>query len=674
VRWLYTALIWAVVIAVGFVGSKFYKEWIAKDRISLGAVVKDHEKAWDAALGDPQKPDAVGAAPPPSANALIQGSPLGRQSVLRRKLSEVDLKKLPAYHEKLWQATLKAVATAPRPDADPLVANVAQEYQGDVRQAIAKVDEQHQAEYAAKLEELTTELDRLFRAEWLTAYQEFEDTPVPETFAAMHVHKQLLERPELRKKLDQADQQLTKKLPRVKLAIDAFSGYCVFRSPEFRKNLEKKNSTLVLHLVDDDADYKKRIKSLERGDTPLAVFTIDALINNSALCDAPPGSIVLLLDETQGADAILSYREAFPNLDALNRPDLKIIGVPDSPSDTLARVVRTKLNLNKVPEGCFVAADSPDDVIKQFRAASPTDPKVFVLWEPYISQLLKEFPQAHRLADSSRFSGYIVDVLVVQKKYLKEHREEVRAVVEAYLETLPTQRTTRNMVKLVLEDSKRLAAKGKPVPRLTEEEAAQIVQGIWWKTTKENYGHFDLVRGMPVGVSETVDDMIKNISTVLVQTKALSRTTSPEQFVDKEICAELQKKAFMPRDRSWARAPGDVWLKLRPVNKPEFEPIRFARSRSDIREESEPVLRRLAELMMEQPNYYLEIEGHHAKDTEVDEALALTRARAVLRWLQEQGGIPAQRLRAVPRDAVDSEGTESAPEPIVTIGIFQAAP
>src|SRR5205823_3043507 len=97
------------------------------------------------------------------------------------------------------------------------------------------------------------------------------------------------------------------------------------------------------------------------------------LITNS-IGDTPPGSIVLLLDETQGADAIIAFRDAFPSVDALNRPDLKIVGVGDSPSETLARVVRAKLKLDKVPDGYFVRASSPENVVKQFRVASPKGP------------------------------------------------------------------------------------------------------------------------------------------------------------------------------------------------------------------------------------------------------------------------------------------------------------
>ena len=36
----------------------------------------------------------------------------------------------------------------------------------------------------------------------------------------------------------------------------------------------------------------------------------------------------------------------------------------------------------------------------------------------------------------NKFQGYIVDVLVVQQQYLREHRKEVEAVVRTYLELL----------------------------------------------------------------------------------------------------------------------------------------------------------------------------------------------------------------------------------------------
>jgi hypothetical protein len=672
-RWYHTAFIWALVITIGAVGSRFYKEWIASTRPANSKIVHDHEAAWDKAIGDPKKSDRV-SGEPPNTNALLQEEPPGNRPKLGKNLAAVDEKKLPLYYEKIWQAALRSVGTNPRPDKDALVANEPAEFQSDFRKSLDKIDEKHLEEYNRKVDELAGEVERSYREEWQKAAADYDDTPDPKKFAAEHMNKRLLEeKPALVKKLEDASEQLKRKMPRVKIALDSFSGYCVFRTPEFRKNLEKKSGTLVLHLVDDGANYNTRIKTLESGETPLAVFTIDALVNNSALCDSPPGSIVLLLDETQGADAIIGYKETFPDLASMNRADLKIIGVRDSPSETLARVVRTKLELTKVPGSSFVPADGPDDVVKQFKDASPKDPKVFVLWEPYISQVLKDYPDAHRIADSSRFNGYIVDVLVAQKDYLKKHPDEVQAVVEAYLESLPSQRTMRGMTKLVLEDSRRLVAKKKQVPLLTEEDAEKVVQGIWWKTARENYAHFGLVPGTPLGVPETVDDMIKNISSVLIQTKALTKMMPAEQFVDKDISTKLQQMDFVPRDRTWARTAGDQWLKLRPVHKVGFEKIPFGR-RSDVPDDDDvkAILQKAIDLMKANPNYYLEIQGHHAKSSAADDELALTRARSVQRYLQEQGNIPAERMRALALDAIDSAGTEDNPEKIVTLALFQS--
>jgi outer membrane protein OmpA-like peptidoglycan-associated protein len=606
-HWYQKALVWVIVIGVGTIGSKFYRLWISQNRTSVKSLVLKYEQAWDDAIKDPLKN------PPPSAGARASDFPIGQQSLLRDRFTSVDQKQLPDYEK--------------------------------------------------RLEEESANLDSKYRKAWMQAYQEFDDTPTPAAFAAAHVNKKVLEdRPEIKKRLADTDELWTKKKPRVNLAIDTFSGYCVFRSPEFRKALEKKDSTLVLHLVDDDAKYKERIKTLESGATPLAVFTIDALINNSAGRDEPPASIVLLLDETRGADAIIGYKSAFPNLAALNVPDLKIVGVGDSPSETLVRVARTRPDLDKfTPDEGFVNEDTPEKVLKQFRAARPDEKKAFVLWEPYLSQVLKEFPQAHTLIDSSRYSGYIVDVLVVQKKYLKEHRADVQAVVEAYLEALPSQRTSRNMVRLVLEDSKRLVAKGKSVRELTEEDAEKIVQGIWWKTAGENYGHFR-IQEAPSEVSKSVTDMINNITDVLRQTGAIFRRISPTELIDKDTCAELEKKGFQPRDRSrWA------------LNEP-IDPITFTRSKSKVNEDDDKVvatLKDVAERMKIHPGYHLEIQGHHTKNEDADALLALNRATATLTWLVTEGGIPANRMKAVALDVAESRGTEEHPASIVTFRIYQ---
>jgi hypothetical protein len=592
---LSTALVWLLVIGAGYGGFELYKWGVARGRTTTASRLADYRQTWEAVL------TRVGAEPPPSPDDVVNGAPLGEQDALRQKLAKIDKEYLPKYE--------------------------------------------------AKEQQILDELLINFKEEWQNAIDTFADTPPVEDFLKS-VHE--CHHAKLRARLAPLDDELKKKHPRTKLAIDSFSGYCVFRSEEFRARLTAARPDIKLHLADDGADYKKRIQTLQSGETPLAVFTLDALINNSALFDSPPAAVVMLIDETRGADAMVAYKDALPNLDALNRPDLKIVLTPDSPSETLARLVRSEFKLPKLAKECFVPAKDAEDVFKRFREAGPTEPQAFVLWEPYVSKLLRQYPRAHVLIDSSRFSGYIVDVLVAQKKYLQENPDEVDAVVRAYLEAAAVyQRSPQDMARLVRADSKKLADADKLPEPLTTEEAEKVVHGIAWKTTPENYGHLGLLPPERGAHLLPVEEMVKNIGGLLIKTRAISRPVKPALFYDRSVCARLHEAGFDPGGAVAMKpaAPtadgADVWGKLRRVGMLEVEPITFQRGSAALPAEAEGPLGELVEKMKTLPEYYLEIRGHARGMTNEDRDLARERAEAVAKWLRDKGGLEPQRLRAV---------------------------
>ena len=94
----------------------------------------------------------------------------------------------------------------------------------------------------------------------------------------------------------------------VRFGIDGFSGYCAIRSNDFERDLRSKGRKVELE--DDGADYLARLTALKSGDLDMAVFTVDALVKASAELGSLPASIVALVDETRGADAMLAYKEA----------------------------------------------------------------------------------------------------------------------------------------------------------------------------------------------------------------------------------------------------------------------------------------------------------------------------------------------------------------------------
>jgi outer membrane protein OmpA-like peptidoglycan-associated protein/ABC-type nitrate/sulfonate/bicarbonate transport system substrate-binding protein len=437
----------------------------------------------------------------------------------------------------------------------------------------------------------------------------------------------------------------------VRLALDSFSGYCLFRSAEFRRELAAQG--IELELVDDKADYAARFKALQAGRTPLAVFTIDALLKAGAAANDLPGTIVLLIDETRGADAMVAYKKAVPNLDALNRPEARIVATRDSPSETLARVVTAQFSLPRLAKDCWVDARDAADVYQKFQAGDPGLPWAFALWEPYVSKAL-EIPDSHVLIDSSRFRGYIVDVLVAQRRFLLNNDPLVEAVVKAYLRTLFLRRQeSAGMVQAVLEDVRQLGES------LTNQQAARLVEGIWWKNTQENYAHLGIRSGARGQDVQPLAEMIRNLTDVLRKTQAIARDPTggrPDALYSDKVLRRLHGENFHPEetiqaDRELEPLSEDQWQRLEPVGTLQVEPLVFARGTAELTAHSKRVLGHLVETLKTWPRYYLEVRGHARPegDPEANRLLAEQRARAAAEFLAAQA-VPRPRLRPVPTE------------------------
>ncbi|MEM1445332.1 MAG: OmpA family protein [Planctomycetota bacterium] len=452
---------------------------------------------------------------------------------------------------------------------------------------------------------------------------------------------------------------------RVGFSLDSFSGYAVFRSDAFAEELASAGLALELH--DDGADYNARLRSLQQGTRPVAIFTIDALIKASAGLRDLPATIVLVLDETVGADAMVSYSQGVPDIDALNRPDARIVVTPDSPSETLTRVVMANFALPDLPQDPWVAANGAAEVYDRFVAADPTQPQAFVLWEPYVSKALEQ-PGATVLLDSSNFRGYIVDVLVVQRQFLLDHEETVRQIVQSYLKTAHRLRHSPGAWSAMLrEDARKL---GEP---LTVAQAERMLDTIWWKNTRENYAHFSLLPGTEVGGVRTLHRIVKNLTDVLQETGAIAEDPTdgqPGALIYERVMRQLQTDRFHPdgsrrdsdegiRDDQPTRELSDrEWASLVPVGTLDVDRLVFARGTSALTGQTRRSLDRLRVTLQDWPHYYLVVEGQARQlgDTEANRALAVDRAEAARDYL-EQAGVPTARMLATTREQLGRGGT-----------------
>lgn len=462
------------------------------------------------------------------------------------------------------------------------------------------------------------------------------------------------------------------------LAADSFSGYAVLRSDALKQQL--KGAGIRLTVQDDRGDVHARLKALQDGQAQLAVFTVDSLLTAGARLKDFPATIVFVVDESKGADAIVANKAGVASLQDLNHPEARLALTPNSPSEFLARVVIAHFNLPNLPPNWLVAADGPQAVLNQLRAAKATERKAFVLWQPYVSRALTQ-PGFQVLLDTSKLKGYVVDVLVVQRQFLKTRPDKIRQVIEAYSRAAyAISQQPDGYVQLVRDDAGRTGSES-----LDAAQARQVVAGIHWKNTLENYAHFGLLAGPATVAVPHLEDIIGNIVEVLLKTRALESDPLDGQYHTlfyPQILAELKSSNFHPAqglnlipdvapssgdlepiraDPSAVALTAEQWAGLQPVGELRVEPIVFTRGSANLTLQSERDLATLARRLQSFPNFYLRVLGHTRAegDPEANRALAQARAETAAAALRAQGVRP-ERMRTEAAPAVAGSGEAQA--------------
>lgn len=432
----------------------------------------------------------------------------------------------------------------------------------------------------------------------------------------------------------------------IQLGLDPFSGYAVLRSEAFQEKLREKS--IRVQLMDDQADYGARIRKLQRGEIQMAAFTIDAFVKACSQIDDLPGVIVALLDETRGADAMVANKQQFPNVDALNHPDVRFVLTADSPSETLARVVISQFHLDQLSHDPFLFQRTPEQTFAHYRESKPGSREVYVAWEPFVSQML-ENETMHVVIDSSRFRGYIVDVLVVSRDFLSKNESVVQDVVGSYFAAIYQHRG--DMLSLVQADAQQQQME------LTPEQAKKLVAGVHWKNTIENFAHFGILEERS---RQHIEDMIANITGVLTRTGAIPKDPTdgaPAKLFNQRILQHLQASDFHPGLQSETlEQEGTIlpvlsdedWSNLREIGELNVPALVFARGTAALQPSSQVVLDELVRTLNTFPQYYVLIKGDATRrgNVEANRQLAEQRAKAAADYLVQRG-IHQSRVHAL---------------------------
>lgn len=445
----------------------------------------------------------------------------------------------------------------------------------------------------------------------------------------------------------------------IKLRADGFSGYAVLRSPELRNLL--KNQGIRLEVEDDNADYLERMKALRTNRAQMAAFPINSFLQAGQEIGEFPATIFLILDETQGADAILAWKQGLATLQDLDNPEARVVYTPESPSEFLAEITIETFILPRLPDNWRQKEEGSEKILRQMLGANPQAPRAYVMWEPQVSEALRN-RDIHVLLDSSKTQGYILDALVVSRKFLREKPEVVRAFAEAYFRALYVYSSEARMSDLVKDD-----AAGPGARSLPEDFAHNIAKGIQWKNTTDNYTYFGLVPG----AGENLEDIIAKIARVMVQTALIPEDPLEGNYSSiyyDAVLKEMKGAGYHPAKRLNVIA-GDLglaqeeaggkaalrklsaaqWESLKPVGHFQVEQIRFPRMSDKLTLQNERKLEALAQRLKDWPSYYITIIGQSQKSdledvNKIALDLAQRRADAAAKFLAGQGVAPERLL------------------------------
>lgn len=242
----------------------------------------------------------------------------------------------------------------------------------------------------------------------------------------------LIQSSRLQRQSSHADLQVSQQTQKIKILADTWSGYSTVRNADFQQELKKQDIEIA---YEHEFDQVERARRLDAGEADIILTTVDRFVRTQ-----PRGTIVGLIDRSNGADAVVLNTKKYPNLrslDDLSVPLDRQLGeqlraiafTKDSPSEFLGLLLSTKFqNFN-------LANFQPlttNDASQAWQMLQDTRQNVAaaILWEPYVTRARKS---GYSVALSSRdVPGAIVDVIVASNRVQQQRPQILSRFIEAY--------------------------------------------------------------------------------------------------------------------------------------------------------------------------------------------------------------------------------------------------
>jgi outer membrane protein OmpA-like peptidoglycan-associated protein/ABC-type nitrate/sulfonate/bicarbonate transport system substrate-binding protein len=441
----------------------------------------------------------------------------------------------------------------------------------------------------------------------------------------------------------------------LRIGGDNYLGYWFIQSPELRKQCAKKGLQIVYH--DDGGTYAKRLELFAKEEYDCIVLPINSYLEHGAAVKYP-GVIAAAISESKGADGIVAFsdRVSGDKINQLNDSSLKIVYTANSPSSFLLDLIIADFDLDQLQtsDDWKVQAEGSAAVLGLARKKQGD---VFVLWEPDLSKAL-EIEGLKYIWGSDRFSGYIIDVFVFHRNYLKKQGQAVKDFLTVYFSALSLYGNNQEL--MVKEMSKSAGISRKNIDEMTKK--------IDWFSLSDNCR---TQFGIPLQPGEAVQDGVINTiiacTDVMIRQKVFSGDPlagNPYLITNSSVLEELSKTMMRTissqkgQKSNFRELKPDEWKRLREVGTFRIEPITFQSWNNLLTDESKERIDKIALLLTNNyPHYRIVIRGHTGLGGEEKENIKLSAERAdvVKQYLTVVHGMDDKRMY--------SEGVGSAQPP-----------
>jgi len=446
----------------------------------------------------------------------------------------------------------------------------------------------------------------------------------------------------------------------ITLAMDDWVGYAPLCSDQMKTRMRQ--AGYIFECVNDGADYPDRMAKLRRQKVQMAVATVDSYLLNGA-GENFPGTIVAVLDESFGGDAIIARKSRYESLDALkSAPALKVALTPNSPSEHLAKAAAVHFDiptLKGTAKGWQLPTDGAENAARKLLDG---EADVAVLWEPHVSRVLEKGKGDFvKLLGTEVTAKLIVDILLVNREYALNHPEVVRTLLANYFQTL----------KYYRDNPADLHGDIKKVTGIPGSQVEAMLDGVKWAGLTDNAQDWFGISSFGAMPNEGLVETIEGAVRILVGNGDFPSSPLPDhdpyRITDSRFVADLFQSTSSAGQftgtgtapaipaRAGAAAPAfaalspEGWKKLREVGTLQVRPILFQSGTATLSYEGKLELDQAAESLKHYPNFRVLIKGHTSTqgDTGANQALSLERAEAVKRYLGITHGLDANRSRAL---------------------------